>query len=275
MLAHVLLLAALQVTLPARPATDAPAPVTLGQAWTLHSEVLDESRAVNVLLPPGYDEGDGAFPVVYLLDGAVDEDFVHVAGLVRFLETYELMPRSILVGIANTDRTRDMTCPWDDDGARENAPTAGGSAAFRRFLGEELVPWVQAEFRTAGPSTLIGQSLAGYLATEVFVQDPGLFDQYVIVSPSLWWNDFALVEAIAPALVADPDRAGFVCLVVGDEGPDMEGPVHAFAAALARHAPDSLGWEFVGLPEETHATILHRGLYRAFEVLYGEAYPGM
>lgn len=262
----------------ALPRVQSTRPVEVGTAVEIHSEVLNETRVLNVLLPPGYgsdEEKYTRYPVIYLLDGAVDEDYHHVSGLVRFLTDYRLMPPSILIGIANADRTRDMTFPSADPEAAEKAPTHGGSEAFRRFLAEELQPLVREHYRTGGRDLLVGQSLAGLLATEVLVHDPALFDDYVIVSPSLWWDEFSLVEKIEPSLRDRPDLAVRVCIVVGDEGSDMEGPAHALAAALAGHASETLRWQFLALPEETHATILHRGLYRALEWLYGDEYSGL
>lgn len=251
-------------------------PVQIGTAITFHSEILDESRTLNVLLPPGYDAQDSpGYPVIYLLDGAVAEDFHHVSGLVQFLTTYALMPPSILVGIANADRTRDMTFPSQDPRDAESAPGHGGSAAFRRVLAEEIKPLVETRYRTSGDDMLIGQSLAGLLACEIFLETPDLFDDYVIVSPSLWWDEFSLVPRIEASLRAHPGKAGRLFLAVGNEGPGMEGPVHAFAAALATAAPDSLDWHHESLPAETHATALHRALYRAFEWMYSDEYPGM
>lgn len=257
------------------PETNSVSDVVLGTAHEFHSSVLDEARTINVLLPPGYDAGSDSYPVVYLLDGAVGEDYHHVSGLVQFLTAYELMPPSILVGIANEDRVRDMTGPTQIEEHQERSPSHGGSTEFRRFLSEELKPYVAARFRTSGKTTLIGQSLAGLFATEVLVEEPELFDDYVIVSPSLWWNDHALVSRFEESLQAHPDKQGTVCIAVGAEGPGMEGPVHRLAAALAARAPEGLGWHHIALPEETHATVLHRALYRAFELLYGETHGGL
>jgi predicted alpha/beta superfamily hydrolase len=249
--------------------------IEIGLAHTFDSATLGEARTLNILLPPGYSASTESFPVIYLLDGAIDEDYHHVSGLVQFMTTYELMPPSILVGIANGDRMRDMTFPTTIADHREQAPTQGGSEAFRAFLHDEVVGYVDANFRANGHSTLIGQSLAGLLATEVFVESPELFDDYIIVSPSLWWSDASLVPRIAESLIAHPDKRGTVCLAVGTEGKEMEGPVHEFAGALAKHAPEGLKWKHLPLPAENHATVLHRALYRAFEELYGEEYPGL
>lgn len=284
----------------------ASAPVVLGTSYRFASRVMNEERVLNVLLPPGYDESEEArFPVIYLLDGAVDEDFHHVAGLVQFLTMYRLMPRSILVGIANTDRYRDFTHETKVAEELERVPNAGGSTRFVRYLAEEVQPFVDSSFRTDGGRTLIGQSLGGLLASEIFLERPGLFDTYVIVSPSFWWNEGSLITRLEEALTLgkaskespekrsekapEDERAGRLVLSIGTEGLEMQSGVDRFVAALEKRdaqmsdgtgksgekGTSALEWHYLPLPEETHATILHRAIYRAFELLYGETHPGL
>ena len=249
--------------------------VGMGVVKHLTSTSLGERRTLNIFLPPGYEDDDTtAYPVIYLLDGAVDEDYHHVSGLVQFLTTYALMPPSILVGIANVDRYRDFTYPSTVAEDRERLPTSGGSEKFRQFLEAELQPFIEATYRTAPPKTLIGQSLGGLLATEIFIKTPTLFDNYIIVSPSLWWDNGTLVARVEESLVSHPERTGKVYVSVGTEGSEMEDGVDRLVEALRMHAPPGVTWYEAPFPEETHATILHRSLYRAFELFYGETYPG-
>ncbi len=195
--------------------------VALGVVRDIESGVLRETRTLNIYLPPGYEEDESTrFPVIYLLDGAVNEDYHHVTGLVQFLVAYELMPPSIVAGIANVDRYRDFTHPSSMAEDRERLPSSGGSEPFREFLSKELKPFIESNFRTAGPTTLIGQSL-------------------------------------------------------GDEGEEMQAGVDLFVRSMDDNAPQSLEWHYAPFPEESHATILNRSLYRGFELLYGDEWQGM
>lgn len=260
-------------------ATSFSAPVVLGTTYYFESAVLGEERAQNILLPASYDTAtDRRYPVIYMLDGAVHEDYHHVSGLVQFLTAYQLMPESILVGIANVDRYRDFTHPTKVEEENSRVPQAGGSERFSRYLAEELKPFIDSQFRTDGPGgtdTFIGQSLGGLLATEIFVRKPDLFDNYLIVSPSLWWNGGSLIAELEATLAAGGERHGTVYVSLGTEGDEMQAGADRFIAALEQHAPPTLKWHWAPLPEETHATILHRSLYRAFEWLYGETHPGL
>jgi len=254
-------------------------PLSIGIRESLDSAVLGETRTLNILLPADYEQETGAdkhhYPVIYLLDGSADEDFLHIAGLVSFLTMYQLMPPSIVVGIGNVDRYRDFTRPPSRSLYKKRIPTSGGSAKFLRFLEQEVQPHIVANYRTGGERTLIGQSLGGLVATQILVERPELFDQYIIVSPSLWWNDEALLDQIGPFLATHPQLDTKLVLALGHEPKMMHLAMDRLVETLQHKAPDSLHWHHLDFPEESHATILHRATYQAFERLYGDQYPGL
>ncbi len=239
--------------------------VTFGQQYNLPSSTLAEDRVLNVLLPREYaDSTAKEYPVIYLLDGAVSEDFFHVAGLVRYYQDHHMMPPTILVGIANTDRKRDMTYPSSDPRDRADFPTTGGSARFIEFLQKELTNWTETTFRATDHRTLVGQSLAGLLATEVLLKYPGHYDDYIIISPSLWWDREGLyqrMDSLTSALTDLPQR---LFLSAGTEYPVMVNG----SQKLARLLEDRADATFLHLPAEDHNTILHEALNRAFDQWY-------
>lgn len=106
----------------------------IGHVHTLHSTILHEDRIINVYLPKSYKEDTALYPILYLLDGSANEDFIHVTGLVQFLTMIEAMPPTIVVGIANIDRKRDFTFPTTVSKDKLDFPTSGGSAYFIRFI---------------------------------------------------------------------------------------------------------------------------------------------
>lgn len=248
-------------------------PFVLGHVDTLHSSILGETRTLNIYLPAGYSPDSAhTYPVIYLLDGAADEDFIHIAGLVQFatFPWVEHLPPSILVGIANTDRKRDFTYPAAPDfkfppelAAYQNShKTAGGSANFMAFMEKELQPYIEKHYKVKEEKTLIGQSLAGLMAAEFVLKKPQLFTTYIIMSPSLWWDDESLLKT-APATPLPHTR---VYLAVGKEGKLMEGPARKLASLLQK----SQGFEeiiFEYWPKEDHGTILHPAVAKAFRLL--------
>jgi predicted alpha/beta superfamily hydrolase len=135
-----------------------------GVVETLRSATLGEDRLLNIHLPPGYGaDTTQCHPLIALLDGSAVEDFLHVVGGLQFASFpwINWMPPSIVVGIANVDRKRDLTFPTTIAGDKAQFPTTGGSAAFMQFLEREVLPFVEREYRVTDHRTLIGQSLGG------------------------------------------------------------------------------------------------------------------
>ena len=115
-------------------------------------------------------------PVLYMPDGGLAEDFLHVAGLVQVSVGNGTMRPFMLVGIENTQRRRDMTGPTENPEDRKIAPQVGGSAAFRKFIREELMTQIATRYRTTRETAVVGESLAGLFVVETFFHDPGLFN---------------------------------------------------------------------------------------------------
>ncbi len=126
----------------ARPSSDErAAPLVVGETFTINSKALGETRRINVYMPPGYAESAAArLPVLYMPDGGISEDFLHVAGLVQVSVGNGTMRPFLLVGIENTERRRDLTGATENENDKKIAPCVGGSEAFRKFIREELMP---------------------------------------------------------------------------------------------------------------------------------------
>ncbi len=246
-----------------------PQPFVLGEYFYLDSKELNEIRTVNVYLPQGYSiDSTHSYPVVYVLDGSAHEDFIHIAGLAQFLNMYQLMPNSIVVGISNVDRKRDYTFPTTIEQDKKDFPTTGGSAKFITFLETELQPAIQNKYNTNDSKTIIGQSLGALLATEVLLKKPNLFNHYIIISPSLWWDNESLLKQAPELLKNSADKKLSVFVGVGKEGKVMENDAKKLATVLKTQKNIFTHFEY--LPNEDHATILHRAVYRAMEVFYGK-----
>ncbi|WP_227686841.1 alpha/beta hydrolase [Spirosoma arboris] len=241
-------------------------PFVLGHIDAISSKELGEIRTLNIYLPEGYSKDSlSKYPVIYLLDGSADEDFIHIAGLVQFANFpwVNLLPKSVVVGIANVDRRRDFTYPTTIEKDKKDYPTTGQSQRFIAFLEKELQPYIQKTYSSNPSKTIIGQSLGGLLATEILFKKPTLFNQYVIVSPSLWWDNESLL-AYQPAF----SQPGFhqkttVFVAVGKEGKVMETDANRLADMLKKAA--SVKTDFHYFADENHGSILHLAVYKAFE----------
>ena len=270
---HILLAVAACVlivtTLCAMPtAAQSASPLTFGETFTVASKVLGERRRVNVYLPPGYAESRSArLPVLYMPDGGIGEDFLHVAGLVQVSVGNRTMRPFILVGIENTARRRDMTGPTENEQDEKIAVRVGGSAAFRAFIRRELMPQVKARYRTTDETAVVGESLAGLFVVETFLKEPDLFDTYIAFDPSLWWNNQKLVTNAAADLRKRPGLSKTLYLANSAEEM-IPGVLQRFADTLSKNAPPTLRWHYERMPEEHHSTIYHPAALKAFRAVF-------
>jgi predicted alpha/beta superfamily hydrolase len=253
-------LAAVQAAQPA-------APLAMGETYTLQSKALDETRRINVYLPPGYAESaDQRFAVLYMPDGGLAEDFLHIAGLVQVSVGNGTMRPFVLVGIENTQRRRDLTGPTQNEADKKIAPRVGGSATFRKFLRDELMPDVKARYRTTDEAAIVGESLAGFFVIETFLLEPDLFDSYIAIDPSLWWNSGSLVKSAPERLRAQTrsDKALWFASSIEQRGDWIE----RFASAVQANAPPGMQWRYEPMQQEKHSTIYHPAALKAFRTVF-------
>jgi predicted alpha/beta superfamily hydrolase len=254
----------------ARPASGERAvPLAFGETFTINSKVLNETRRINVYVPPGYRESPSArLPVLYMPDGGMAEDFLHVAGLVQVSVGNGTMRPFLLVGIENTERRRDMTGPTANENDKKIAPRVGGSGAFRRFIRDELMPQVKSRYRTTNETAIVGESLAGLFVVETFLLEPDLFDTYLAFDPSLWWNDQKLLDDAGERLRARPKMEKTLYLASSSD--DTEA-TQRFADILGKDAPTGLRWHYEKMPDEKHSTIYHPAALKAFRAVFKPA----
>jgi uncharacterized protein len=253
-------------------------PFVLGVIDELKSNELAENRLLNIYLPEGYNKNDTAkYPVIYLLDGSANEDFIHIVGLVQFynFEWVHQLPKCIVVGIASVDRVRDFTFSTTSKEQKVRFPTSGHSDKFISFIEKELQPYIASKYKANNSKTIIGQSLGGLLATEVLLTKPELFNKYIIISPSLWWNNGTLLNANATILTADYNKQTDIYLGVGKEGLTpteiprvMEVDANLLADKLKGTKSKTVKIVFDYLPEKNHATIMHQAVSNAFALLF-------
>lgn len=244
-------------------------PLTIGEVVAIDSKILSESRTLNIYLPEGFKTADTLkYPVIYVLDGGMDEDFLHIVGLVQFFNLQMNMPKTIVVGIANIDRKQDFTFPTMDKKLKMDFPTTGGSRKFIEFIEREVQPYIHANYPTSDQKMLIGQSLGGLLATEILFKKPTLFTDYIIVSPSLWWDNESLLKDAKMFLSAHSKMSANVYVAVGTEGDIMEREAKSLSELLKNSGKPNLKSEFLFLSDENHATILHQSVNDIFKLMY-------
>ena len=167
--------------------------IVIGRVDSVTSTVLQEKRKLWVYVPASASDLTYAkqrYPVLYLLDG--DAHFAAVVGMVQQLSAVNgntVCPEMIIVGIPNTNRTRDLT-PTSVTSApglpAEALKTSGGGENFTAFLEKELIPYIDAHYPTLPHRTLVGHSLGGLLVMNTLLHHPTLFENYVALDPSMW-----------------------------------------------------------------------------------------
>lgn len=239
-------------------------------SFTMRSLVLGETRRINIYIPPGYAASGERYPVLYMPDGGVEEDFSHVTEDIEAAVRADEMRAMIVVGIENTERRRDMTGATMNEEDKKIAPRIGGSANFRAFIRDELMPEVGRRVRGNGETAIVGESLAGLFVLETFFEQPAMFDTYIALSPSLWWNDKALLRGAAGRLRARPrGPATLYFATAGDD--DVEGDGEALAAAVRAAAPAGLTFFYDQRPDLLHSTIYRGASPAVFRKLFPPA----
>jgi predicted alpha/beta superfamily hydrolase len=231
-----------------------PDPIPEHTTFNIESKEVNETRVINVWLPLQYANSTENFPVLYMPDGGIKEDFPHIANtLIELIEAKKIRP-FILVGIENTVRRRDLTPPTTIAKDKEVAPVVGESAKFRAFIEKELMPKIKADFRTTEENGIIGESLAGLFIMETFFLQPDLFDHYIAMDPSIWWNNQNLVKEAKTRLATFPE-GNKTLWFAGSKAKDINKHTKSLEEILKTSAPENLKWMYSNEPKEEHHTI--------------------
>ncbi len=244
-------------------------PIQIGTSYQIKSAVLNDVRELNIWLPTGYDKSKDRYPVIYLLDGALDQDFVHIAGLGHLASLSWTYGPVIIVGVQTRQRRAELTARPSDPRYLSAFPESGGADRFRQFLKDEVLPFVEARFRTGDRRALIGESLAGLFVVDTLLNQPALFNDYVAISPSLWWDDRRPLRRLDKAGKIDGLSKARLYLAVGDEGGTMQDGIERLRAFLARQPATSLTVRYDDFSKSaSHSTVYHHAAEEALRWLY-------
>ena len=247
-----------------------PPPYELPERVTVKSQVLGEERSVLVRLPPGYAARAGErFPVLYMTDG--DAHIQHTSGTVSFLARNARMPEMIVVGISNTDRTRDLTpTRVEQVPGNPNArfPTSGGADKFLKFIETELIPLVESKYRTQPFRALAGHSLGGLFAVHTMLTRPELFNSYIAVSPSLQWDNFVEIDRVKEFFKTRKELNRTLFTSLGNEPGDIGKAFGLFRDILGGQQLKGFVWEAVRYEDEDHGSVVLRSHYAGLRKVF-------
>jgi predicted alpha/beta superfamily hydrolase len=188
---------------------------------TIHSNVLNEDRAILVRMPAAAQGKKDKYPVLYLADG--DAHINEVGAIIDFLASQSRCTPLIVVGIPNTDRTRDLTPTRADQKNAKGVfvqaePTSGGGDEFLEFIQTELFPEIEKRYPTQPYRIFAGHSLGGLLAIHALIAHSDMFNAYIAVSPSLQWDDQHTLHQAQQFLARQKEFKKTLFFSLGNEG---------------------------------------------------------
>lgn len=245
-----------------------PVTVNTGITFKLHSKIMSEDRTVMIGVPDGYATSNKKYPVLYLLDG--QWGFSSTVQTLGWLSNprYGMIPQTIVVGIHTGDnRERDLT-PTQNKGNN----SGGGADKLYKFIKEELIPFVDKNYRTYNYRVIGGASLGGLFVMYAFDNDPGLFNAYLSMSPAMWWDNGVLLDRTKDLLSKEPRLQSRVYLALTNEGSGMG--VDSLAAILEKYGSKELIWKYDKQQQEVHETVTYKGTWDGMKfLLAGWHYP--
>lgn len=243
--------------------------VTTGITFKFHSKSMDEDRTVMIGVPQGYEKSTKKYPVFYLLDGQWAFDITKQCLDWLSNPQYGMIPEMIVVSIhtGGDNRTRDLT-PTQD----RNNKSGGGADKTYKFITDELVPFVDKNYRTYNYRVLGGASFGGVFVMHAFNTNPQFFNGYISLSPSMWWDGNILLDRTRELLIKNPNLKSRLFTSVTNEGISMG--VDSLASILTKYAPKTLAWKFDKHTDEVHETVAFKGYWDGMKFIMSEwQYP--
>lgn len=235
--------------------------IEVGKIITISSKVLNEDRNIFVYLPVGYDRTEEKYPVIYILDGR--GNFVFASAIANFLSRIQRMPRSIVVGIPNTDRTRDFTPSNVNE-----SQNSGGADKFLEFMESELIPHINENYRTHSYRTLFGHSLCGMFAIYTLFEKPEMFNSSIAVSPYLQYDNQYVVQRVDSILTERTEFENDLFITLGNE-PEYTESIKLMEELLLNKT-NNLSWEISIRESEDHNSVPLKSLYDGLEFIYSD-----
>jgi len=230
-------------------------PIPKHDSLTIASKFVNENRIINIWTPPSYNkQATDSFPVLYMPDGGIKEDFPHIANTLAKLIEEKKIPPFILVGIENTDRRRDLSGASESEDDKKYCPITDGAKDFRAFITDELIPEINKKYRTNSKKGIIGESLAGLFVMETFFIKPETFDFYIAIDPSLWWNNNYLAKNAELLLAKFPEK-DIKLWFAGSDAEDIYRFTRSIEKTFQNSTPKGLIWKYSDEPKEKHNTI--------------------
>lgn len=194
---------------------------TLVDNFVSHCNGVHYNLYIN--LPNNYKKTTKHYPIIYLLDA--DYSFLLAKQIIEHLADRNRIEESIIVGISyanfqyKKNRTRDYTPSYVANGGYgpEYQKHSGGAKKFYQFINKELKPYLSNHYRIKKNTTFVGHSFGGLFGIYLLLNHPEAFDNYIIVSPSLWYDNKLLLKAAKNKQVFNLKKPTQLLLFIGEK----------------------------------------------------------
>ncbi|HEX9510535.1 MAG TPA: alpha/beta hydrolase-fold protein [Puia sp.] len=255
--------------------------LVIGDIVTIHSHILGEDRKIHIYTPALsiFEKFTGQpLPVLYLTDGDALSGIVSEE--VNYLSSSNfILPPMIIVGITNYDhnRMKDLTPsrPKGGFGGITDTAAFGGGEKFLQFISNEVMPYVESHYKTEPFKIFAGHSMGGLLAFHCLVNYPDMFNAYIAVSPSLWWDSALLVRQTDKKLTGNRLKNKFLFFSDANEGGEFHHDVLLMDTLLRQKGIGGLIYKYAYYPDETHMSEPIKAVYDALGFIYPKWYPTM
>lgn len=232
--------------------------VEIGESITIKSKVLNEDRKILIYLPEGYKDSTTRYPVLYVLDGSTY--FMPSIGILKYHVEFDMVPEMIIVAILNTSRQRDFT-PTKTD----YSPVSGGAANFLKFIKKEVFPFIENNYRTQPYRAFSGHSLGGLCVFYALLYEPEMFNAYIAVSSSIWYDDKLLLKKAKEVFQRTNTfkKSIYFSIEAGDD--DHVKTNQEMAQLLGENTREDFQWKFKWMKDEGHVSLWVRSFYAGLE----------
>ncbi|GAB1855250.1 hypothetical protein MHTCC0001_00830 [Flavobacteriaceae bacterium MHTCC 0001] len=223
------------------------------------SEKLDEERQIKIQLPRGYDVNqDKVYPVFIVLDG--DYLFEAVAGNVDYFSYWDEMPESIVVGINQIDKRYD-DCMYSE----QNSLPIDNGAKFFEFVGMELLPYIESNYRTTNFRVMVGHGETANFINYYLLKAKPLFQGYVVVSPEL---APLMLEYIPEALKKVETKSYYYLANSANDNKSIKKMSDALNSDIAAIENENLKYAFSSFENTSHYSVPAHTIPNALEHIF-------
>lgn len=220
-------------------------PITIGVNHTIQSTALNEDRTIQIYTPDGYKDSKKDYPVLYILNG---QWYFHSGvSIQKSLRTPGVIPEMVVVGINDSKQSR-----WSLFGKKKDA--------FTSFLVDEVINYIDTNYRTTKERVIFGWEAAAYYISELILKRSELFDGAIITDGGYASED----------LVKNFKSNKDMYLFMANSKKDIYyiNSTEAFHKILKSSSPKNLKWKYTLFNDEVHESLAHLAMYKGLKYYY-------